>query len=565
MRASPVTVVRTALLLFAAMVACKDSTGPANGVINVAIISAGAGVDPNARFSLQMDGGASRTVGVMDAVTFDHLTPGDHTFLLSALPEQCTAIGANPRTVTAHSGQTVTTRFDVTCVARVGRVRVITVTMGASIDPDGYVAHIDGGVGSPISANGSFTFAGVAVGSHVMTLDGIAPNCGTPTRTLSVSVSFDATVDARFDIVCEANGSLRVTTATSGVDVDPDGYRITAIATNSHLEWIFGATDEKTISNLAAGSYTVTLDDVAANCVLAGANPRTITITSANTTTLSYTIACSALTKIAYASDISGHSEIYVVNSNGTGVQRLTNGSDANGEPAWSPDGSKIAFRSDHGTNADIYVMDANGTNPTRLTTDGGADSRPAWSPDGTRIAFVSTRDGHSEVYVMNANGTAQTRLTSSEPARSYDPAWSPDGTQIAFTSERAGNPELFVIRLDNLALTRLTTTTTARETEPAWSPDGRLLAYVRCAGSDCGLYTMRMDGPGVTLVYSGDVATPTWSPDGSRIAFTRNVCDYYYYYYYNYCAYSIWIVKADGSALVQLTDQSSFNPSWKR
>jgi Tol biopolymer transport system component len=498
-------------------------------------------------------------------VTFERLTPGDHTFRLSAFPEHCTATGTNPRTVTAERGRTVTTQFDVVCVPRVGHVRVITSTTGVSIDPDGYNAFV-AGTTRLIPANGSQTFDGVPAGLHSVTLTGIARNCGDPTRSLGVSVPFNGTVDARFDIVCQATGSLRVTVATSGVDPDPDGYRLTLVEDDFVREEILDATTDKTFAGLTPGTYELTVDHVAANCELAGTNPRTVTIAAAATATTSYTVACTAVSRLAYVSDISGRAEIYSINSNGTGTLRLTNGDAANIQPAWSPDGSKIAFASSRSGNLDIYVMNANGTNPVRLTTSSGQDLRPTWSPDGTRIAFVSDRDGHAEVYVMNADGTAQTRLTSSVSANSGDPAWSPDGETIAFASDRDGVSKIYLLRLATSAVTRLTSASTARETEPAWSPDGSTLAYVRCAANECALYTARVDGSAaVSLVLSGNVSGPSWSPDGSRIAFTRVVCDYYYYYYYDYCTSTIWIVKPNGDALVQLTDDNSFNPNWRR
>ena len=40
------------------------------------------------------------------------------------------------------------------------------------------------------------------------------------------------------------------------------------------------------------------------------------------------------------------HSEIYVMNADGSGTRKLTHNALQNAEPAWSPDGRKIAFRS---------------------------------------------------------------------------------------------------------------------------------------------------------------------------------------------------------------------------
>ena len=54
----------------------------------------------------------------------------------------------------------------------------------------------------------------------------------------------------------------------------------------------------------------------------------------------------------------------------------------------------------------EIYVMNSDGSGVTRLTNDSAWDGMPSWSPDGARIAFVSYRDGNGEIYVMNTDGS---------------------------------------------------------------------------------------------------------------------------------------------------------------
>ncbi len=105
-------------------------------------------------------------------------------------------------------------------------------------------------------------------------------------------------------------------------------------------------------------------------------------------------------TKIAFRSDRDGQGEIYVINSDGTGLQNLTNRSGGS-LPAWSPDGRKIAFLSTRDGNFEIYVMNSNGANIIRLTAHPEVDRDPDWSPDGKRIAFASWRTGDGEIYVM--------------------------------------------------------------------------------------------------------------------------------------------------------------------
>ena len=71
--------------------------------------------------------------------------------------------------------------------------------------------------------------------------------------------------------------------------------------------------------------------------------------------------------------------EIYVMNSDGEDVRRITTNRVTDIWPCWSPDGSQIAFVSIRNGNSDIYVMDANGGNVTRLTTHNAEDTRPDW------------------------------------------------------------------------------------------------------------------------------------------------------------------------------------------
>ncbi len=149
--------------------------------------------------------------------------------------------------------------------------------------------------------------------------------------------------------------------------------------------------------------------------------------------------------KIAFESGREGDSDIYLVNPDGSNLQRLTKGKEA-WEPDWSPDRTKILFTSTlHGGEEEVYVMDADGSNVHRLThTPGEGTSSWAadWSPDGKQIAFTSNRDGSPEgwdgndIYVMDADGSNIRRLTR-EDGGDGSSAWYPDGRTRAFMSSR--------------------------------------------------------------------------------------------------------------------------------
>jgi TolB protein len=63
------------------------------------------------------------------------------------------------------------------------------------------------------------------------------------------------------------------------------------------------------------------------------------------------------------------------------------------------------------GTPLYLYVMDADGTNVQRLTDGRFSDYSPAWSPDGTQIAFVRQGYERAGLLVMNADGSNVRRI----------------------------------------------------------------------------------------------------------------------------------------------------------
>lgn|SRR5215831_500564 len=183
--------------------------------------------------------------------------------------------------------------------------------------------------------------------------------------------------------------------------------------------------------------------------------------------------------KMVFSSNRDGSYQIYVMNSDGSGVVRLTS-SGANDEfPRWSPNGTKILFQSDRDNPTtgymDIYVMGADGSGVTRLTSDPNDDSMASWSPDGSQIVFQSMRSGTNyQLYAMSADGSNQINITNTS-SNDGEPSWSPDGTKIAFASDRdhEGYYSIYLLSADGNQQRLTFSSDTIGDSQPTWSPDG--------------------------------------------------------------------------------------------
>ena len=84
--------------------------------------------------------------------------------------------------------------------------------------------------------------------------------------------------------------------------------------------------------------------------------------------------------------------DIYVMTAEGKNLERLTDGEGNNRSPAYVRDGTKIAFESDRDGDYNIYLMDTNGRNVVKLTRTppGTGNISPSWLPG----AFVVTQIG---------------------------------------------------------------------------------------------------------------------------------------------------------------------------
>src|SRR5438874_9849466 len=269
---------------------------PPTGDLTVTNSTTGQDLDPDG-YTVTVDGGQSRSLGVNTSTTYSGLTATSHTVELTGIAGNCTVSGQNPRTVSVPTSGTTTT-FTITCAAITGSLTVTTSTSGGTPDPDGYTVTVSGtGGGSQhIDPDGSATFDGLAAGGHTVTLSGLASNCSVSGGTSkTVTVPEGGSTSTSFSVGCPTppppTGRLTVTTSTSGGTPDPDGYTVTVSGTGGGSQHI-DPDGSATFDGLAAGGHTVTLSGLASNCSVSGGPSKTVTVPEGGSTSTSFSVGC---------------------------------------------------------------------------------------------------------------------------------------------------------------------------------------------------------------------------------------------------------------------------------
>jgi WD40 repeat protein len=228
--------------------------------------------------------------------------------------------------------------------------------------------------------------------------------------------------------------------------------------------------------------------------------------------------------RILYASDWSGHMEIYAVDPSAKApAGQLTFGTapdcDAAGhallgggplpggyvDPLPSPDGRYLLYRcanesSPPGSLPSLWVARADGRVLRRFST--AAFAGAAWSPDSNRIAY----GGPDGLRVVRADGSGGRLLA---PGSFASVAWSPDGKALAALG--GNGSDLYLLRSGHARVLRRNA-----GLDLVWSPDGRWIAtWYHNSASEVTLSSPSgRSGPHV-----GAGVMAAWSPVSRRLA----------------------------------------------
>lgn len=257
-----------------------------------------------------------------------------------------------------------------------------------------------------------------------------------------------------------------------------------------------------------------------------------------------------------------GDTDIFAINAVTADARNLTHRAESEERyPCWSPDGKKVAFTSDRDGTANLYVMDSDGGNVRKLT---GLHA-PA-------VAYMPSWSGDEIVFGLHAE---QPQMAMIHPDGSdlkilgigHDPCISPDGSMIAYTGETPGGVSVFTMNADGSGKRQIVPEANPwGAIFPCWAPDGKRIAYAFKTGESLEIFSCNADGSDIRQVTKlGGISTPpAWSPDGAWISF-RHTDERYWsnpermkkvYAEHPGDKRPVWIVHPDGSDahLVEVT-----------
>ncbi|HEX2208275.1 MAG TPA: hypothetical protein VHG93_11385 [Longimicrobium sp.] len=231
-----------------------------------------------------------------------------------------------------------------------------------------------------------------------------------------------------------------------------------------------------------------------------------------------------AASRIAFVTQGRGSKEIYIVDSDGENVTRVTNDGSISLSPSWSPDGTRIAYTSFRSGAPLLYERNLS-TGADRVLSDrSGINITPSYAPDGRTVAFATTVGGHTEIATIGPEGLRQ--QTRGRGYENLSPTWSPDGRRFAFVSDRLGEPQIYVMSPGGEP--RLVSSYAyggrGYSTSPDWSPAGPAIAYHTRVNGRMQIAAVSADGGSPRMLTDrGHNEDPSWAPDGRHLVFASD------------------------------------------
>jgi Tol biopolymer transport system component len=169
--------------------------------------------------------------------------------------------------------------------------------------------------------------------------------------------------------------------------------------------------------------------------------------------------------EIAFVGNKDGASDIYIFDIESEEIEQITDDVFSDADPSWSPDGTRLLFTSDRGSNItrqykpsefdmhlhdyeneDIYIINRDGSNMQRLTDAKTKEGYPIFAPDGERVAYASEQNGISNIYIHELESGQSWPITNLITG-AYQMSWDQKAHKIVFTSFYRGGYDIYLLK----------------------------------------------------------------------------------------------------------------------
>lgn len=179
--------------------------------------------------------------------------------------------------------------------------------------------------------------------------------------------------------------------------------------------------------------------------------------------------------------------QIFVANTDGSGVRRLTDLPGGASEGSWSPDGTTIVAlvdRAGDGRDVDLVLIDADTGATTTLTSELRFPVEPRFSADGQTVYYSMYAVGDNDVLAVPVGGGVPTPFLEPHPQYEdrYHASFAPDGSSIVYWGSRSegnlGGPEIWLADADGTDGGPFVEDDSF-SANANWSPDSTRISYI--------------------------------------------------------------------------------------
>ena len=226
-----------------------------------------------------------------------------------------------------------------------------------------------------------------------------------------------------------------------------------------------------------------------------------------------------------------GNRELYLMNTDGSGLEQLTKTPENESDYTWRPDSRKIFYLSYSGGSSQVWEMNPDGTGNKQITSIEGGINGYKFSKDMKKIAYSadvdlpdpytdklfeglpkttgkiyntmvfrhwdSWREGFSHLFIADFSGSGVTNTVDIMQGEPFDfpnkpfggmeqMSWHPDGKLLAYSCHKKNgrdyavstNTDIYIYDTESKQTSNLTGAIKGYDNAPVYSPDGRYIAW---------------------------------------------------------------------------------------